>query len=151
MPHQKDNFKNNNVAYFKQLLMESYPQRLQELESLHHSMLVMDEHATLPQIFVQKLINEINTLWRAEEHYWQKTDNLLSNLKFPKDYIVRKQQTISDLITHLHSLLLKKYRIEDRKKALNVLSDYIEIEYKLNGLLIEKEKRMNEISDCEIN
>lgn len=141
----------DNAAYFKQLVTNYYPKRLQELELLHHNMLVMDERATVPQLFLEKLINEMNTLWRAEKHYWQMTEDMLNRLKFPKDYIVKKQKTISELIMHLRSLLFSNHEQKDRTQVLGILSDYIEIEYKLNGLLIEKERRINEISAGETN
>ncbi len=152
MLHHKEHSKNyDNAAYFKRLVNEYYPQRLEELRSLHGSMMVMDEKARVPQLFLEKLINEVNTLWRAEKHYWQMTDDMLEALNFPKDYIVKKQKTISDLITHLHSLLFTNNGSGNRQNVLGLLSDYIEIEYKLSGLLIEKERRIYEISADEPN
>ena len=150
MLHLKEHSKNyDNAAYFNRLINDYYPQRLEELESLHHNLLVMDERATVPQLVLEKLISEISTLWRAEKHYWSMSDDMLQKLKFPKDYIVKKQRTISNLINNLRSFLFARETTESREKVLDVLSDYIEIEYKLNGLLIEKERRINEISSGE--
>lgn len=150
MLHQKEHSKNyDNAAYFKRLVNDYYPQRLTELESLHNNLMVMDERATVPQLFLEKLIDEISALWRAERHYWQMKDNMLEKLSFPKNYIVKKQNTISNLITRLRALLFSQSHEEERKNAIDVLAEYIEIEYKLNGLLLEKERRIYEISAGE--
>ena len=150
MLHLKEHSKSyDNTEYFKCLVTDYYPQRLQELETLHKNMMVMDEKARVSQLFLEKLINEINTLWRAEKHYWQMTEDRQMKLKFPKDYIVKKQNAIRDLISHLHSLLFTNNEQQDRKNLLGLQSDYIEIEYKLSGLMIEKERRIYEISARE--
>ena len=157
MLHLKEHTKNlENVTYFQELVSEYYPLRLRELENLHGNMMVMDEGARVPQLFLEKLIDEINTLWRAEKHYWH-TDNqqhsstdVLTKIKFPKDYIVKKQKTISDLITHLHGLLFATSNATtNRQDVLGVLSEYIEIEYKLSAILIEKERRIHQNTDSE--
>jgi hypothetical protein len=148
--HHKEHSKiYDNTAYFKRLVNEYYPQRIEELELLKKGMMVSEEFEQVPQLFLEKLINEIATLWRAERHYWQIAETTLARLKFPKDYIVKKQQTITDLIAHLHGLLLSNAPTTEREKMLSLLSDYIEIEYKLSGLLIEKERRIYEISASE--
>ncbi len=128
-----------------ELVSTYYPNRLSELENLQRKLLLTDNHAHLSQLFIDKLIAEINMLWRAEKHYWSMTEVSVPKF-FPKDYIVKKQQTILDLICHLHALLLKSEVETNRKNTLDVLADYIEIEYKLCSLLVEKERRIYEIS-----
>lgn len=151
--HIKEHSKNyTNTDYFKQLVNDYYPQRLEELEILYQNMMQMEEEGHSTQLYLQKLIDEINMLWRAEKHYWQAIgyDNkCLKGLKFPTNYIVQKQDTITQLIAHLHALLFAKRTNENRSAALAVLADYIEIEYKLSGLLIEKERRIYEINANE--
>ena len=146
-----------HADYFKELVLTYYPQRLNELEGLQGRVMLMDNTPNLSHLFIQKLITEINMLWRAEKHYWQhvgnadNTKNLL-NLNFPKDYIVKKQKTISDLITQLRSLLFRNNGTNhNRQDVLEMLSQYIEIEYKLSALLIEKEKRIHQIVSSEPN
>jgi hypothetical protein len=115
-------------------------------------MIVLNSRTQVTQLFFEKLIAELNTLWRAEKHFWNSNNEENGHINFPVNYVIRKQKTLNDLITHLHSLLFSnENEKENRPEVLDVLADYIDIEYKLSSLLIEKEKRIYQLVQSETN
>lgn len=146
----------NITAYFRQLVQEHYPSRLQELERLKESMLDLDTDIEVSQLLIEKIIAEVSTLLRAEAFLseglqWKQTAGA-SIINFPSDYIARKQKTIGDLTSHLRALLFNTHQQNaTREKVLAVLAEYIQTEYKLSSLLIEKERRIFELTHGQAN
>lgn len=145
---------NNNSShsdYFDELIDEVYPNLLTELEVLKPNVVLLPVSTQTSQLLIEKLIGEIGMMARVERHYWQEMEEEVKLKKFPKEYIHNKQNRIKELLAQLRNLFfsLETTAIDFGKEVFEVLKHYIDIEFNLNLLLIEKQKRIFDLTVYE--